>query len=76
MEIVYFTLAGVVLYLVSNELLLRIERTRGSHLPHRSLVFFAIILTLSMALFSGIQYLASKADPEPAPVESLPVNKK
>ena len=55
MEIVYFTLAGILLYLVSDWILSRIEQARGAPLPHRSLVFFAIILVLTLGLFQGIQ---------------------
>ena len=56
MELVYFTLAGAMLYLASDWILRRIEQARGGEpLPQRSLVFFAIILTLSLGSFELIR---------------------
>ncbi|HFC53841.1 MAG TPA: hypothetical protein ENJ43_05365 [Gammaproteobacteria bacterium] len=57
MEIVYFTIAGIFLYLFSDWLLDRIEMRFGRRFEHRSLIFFVIILVLSMGLFNLIQYL-------------------
>jgi len=44
MELVYYTLVGVVLYLVSDWIVLKIEAIHGARMEHRSLLFFAIIL--------------------------------
>jgi hypothetical protein len=57
MSIVYFTLAAAILYLFSDWLLNRVEVTVGRRLQHRSLVFFGILLTLSMTSFALISHL-------------------
>lgn len=54
MEIISFTLIAVLLYIVSDWLVNRIESRRQERLEHRTLVFFAIILILAMATFSLI----------------------
>ena len=51
MEAVYFTLVAIVLYLVSDWLLERVEIKMGKRLEHRSLIFFVILLTLALASF-------------------------
>ena len=51
MEAVYFTLVAIVLYVVSDWLLERIEVRVGKRLEHRSLIFFVILLTLALASF-------------------------
>ncbi len=56
MEIVYFTLAGIVLYLFSDWILDRIEVARGARFENRSLIFFGIITVLALTTFSLIQY--------------------
>ncbi len=57
MEIVYFTLAGIILYLASDRLLDAIERAMGRRLQYRSLVFFAILTVLALGSFWLIRYL-------------------
>lgn len=56
MEFVYFTAAGILLYVVSDWILNKIEQVRGERLPQRSVVFFLIILILSVIVFQAIQY--------------------
>ncbi len=58
MEILYFTATAVILYLVADLILLRMERTRGQPFKQRNLVFFAILLGLSLATFAFIRNLA------------------
>lgn len=55
MSIIYFTLVAIALYLVSDWLLDQIERRAGKRFEHRSLIFFAILLTLALTTFSLIQ---------------------
>lgn len=55
MQFVYFTVAGVVLYLVSDWILVAIERWRGDRLAQRSVVFFGIILVLALTTFKVIE---------------------
>jgi len=64
MEMLYYTVAAISLYLVSDWILNRIEIRRGERLVNRTLVFFVIILFLSVSLFNLIQYLLPV--PEPA----------
>lgn len=61
MQILLFTIVGLGLYFFSDWLLRQIEARRGSPLKHRSLVFFAIILGLSLPSFQLIQYLLTNA---------------
>ena len=57
MSIVYFTLTAVVLYLLSDWILGRVEVTVGRRFQYRSLVFFSILLTLAMTSFVLISHL-------------------
>ena len=57
MEIVYFTLTAVALYLVSDWALRRMEAFAGRRFEHRSLVFFSIILGLALTSFALIRGL-------------------
>lgn len=58
MEILWFTVVAIVLYLVSDWLLERVEVRLGRRLDHRTLIFFAILLSLALATFALIQRLA------------------
>jgi hypothetical protein len=55
MGAIWFTLVAIVLYLVSDWLLERVELAVGKRLEHRSLIFFAILLSLALVTFSIIQ---------------------
>ena len=57
MAVVYYTVAALLLYYVSDWILDRIEIRLGRRLDNRSLVFFFIILTLSLVSFEAIQRL-------------------
>ena len=57
MEIVAFTVAGIALYFFSDWVLLMLEKIHGEPLPQRNLVFFVLILTLSLSSFSLIRTL-------------------
>jgi MFS family permease len=57
MEAVYFTLAAIGLYIFSDWLLDRIEIMFGRRFEYRSLIFFAILLSLAMGSFALIQHL-------------------
>lgn len=57
MEIIYFTLMGIGLYLMSDWLLERIETARGNRFEYRSMIFFAIIMVLALVTFQLITYL-------------------
>ena len=55
MRFVYFTLVAIGLYLLSDWLLDRIEVVAGRRFEYRSLIFFAILLTLALVSFSMIR---------------------
>ncbi len=60
MEMVYYTVVAVLLYLVSDWLLTRIEIYKGARLANRSIYFFTIIMVLSVGSFSLISALYEK----------------
>jgi len=70
MEMLYFTVAAIFLYLFSDWILNQIEIRRGKRFEHRSLIFFVIILVLSMTLFELIQQFRPGTTP-PAPAAEL-----
>ncbi len=51
MEAVWYTITAIVLYLVSDRILDLIERAAGRRFEHRTLVFFAILLSLALGSF-------------------------
>ena len=55
MEMITFTLVAIALYVVSDRLLNMLEQYLGRRLPQRSLIFFAILLVLSLTAFSLIR---------------------
>ena len=57
MEIVLFTGVGIMLYLVTDQLLSMLERMHGEPLPQRNIIFFVIIVALALPTFSIIQGL-------------------
>ena len=57
MEIVAFTVAGIILYFFSDWVLNMLEKVHGEPLPQRNLVFFVLILVLSLSSFSVIRML-------------------
>lgn len=56
MEALYFTLVAIGLYLVADRILDRIELAAGKRFEYRSLLFFAILLTLALVTFSLIRW--------------------
>ena len=58
MEFIVYTIAGITLYFVSDEILTRIEAHRGERFEHRTLIFFTIILVLALGAFRLIEYIA------------------
>ncbi|MBF0272512.1 MAG: hypothetical protein HQL98_10660 [Magnetococcales bacterium] len=66
MELVYFTIIGGALYLLSERILNRIEERRGARLPYRSVIFFVIIFSLSMFTFSVMRAVTNPPQEPPA----------
>ncbi len=60
MEFVYYTIAGIGLYFLSDWILLRIEGWRGEVFEQRTLVFFAIISLLAVTSFQAIEWLLAR----------------
>lgn len=52
MEIIYYTLMGIGLYLASDWILDRVEVARGERFKNRSIIFFVIVLSLAFISFS------------------------
>ncbi|HEY5642100.1 MAG TPA: hypothetical protein VIS31_04415 [Woeseiaceae bacterium] len=61
MSIVYFTLVAIILYVAADWLLERVEVAAGKRFQHRSLIFFAILLSLALTSFSVIQHYTGGA---------------
>lgn len=59
MEVIYFTLIAIVVYLASDWILNRVEIWRGERFEYRSLIFFIIILVLALASFSLMRFLTA-----------------
>lgn len=57
MEIVLFTVVGIVLYVAADAALSALEHLHGSPLPYRNIVYFAIILLLALATFGILRTL-------------------
>ncbi len=56
----YYTLTAILLYLLSDWILNQIEHSIGKRLKYRSLIFFVIILTLSMTAFNFIEKIVAE----------------
>jgi len=63
MEFIYYTIAALLLYGISDYILNTIEIRMGKRLPNRSLVFLVIITILSISSFSLIQTIFEKPEP-------------
>jgi hypothetical protein len=60
MQYVYYTLAAISLYFLSDFILARIEKVRGKPFgQQRSLVFLIIIMVLAVSTFKTIELLVN-----------------
>jgi hypothetical protein len=59
MEILYFTLAAIFLYVAADWIVKRLEIAAGRRFEYRSLIFFAILLVMALTSFALVRYLAS-----------------
>ena len=57
MDIILFTGVGIVLYLLCDRLLLLLEKVHGEPLPGRNIIFFVLILILSLSVFNLMRTL-------------------
>lgn len=60
MAYLYYTVAAVLLYLLSDWILNKIEQRVGKRLKYRSMVFFVIIMVLAVGLFEMIDRIVGK----------------
>jgi len=52
MEILWFTLTAILLYVAADWILNRIEIACGRRLEYRSIIFFAILLVMALSSFA------------------------
>lgn len=57
MAAVYYTITGVVLYLLADWILRLVEARAGRVFEHRTLVFFALLLSMALVAFAVIRRL-------------------
>jgi len=57
MQPLYYTLAAIALYLVSDWLLQMVEVRRGERFEHRTVIFFGILSSLALLSFALIRHL-------------------
>lgn len=62
MELIYYTIAAIVLYGLSDFILNRIEIKMGKRLPNRSFIFLIIIMALSIGSFNLLQSILVPLD--------------
>ncbi|MGB7932427.1 MAG: hypothetical protein WCH04_09410 [Gammaproteobacteria bacterium] len=60
MDMIYYTLAGVILYVAADWILDRIEIAAGRRLDYRTLVFFVILLAMAMTSFALIRHFGGE----------------
>ena len=60
MEIIYFTLSAILLYMASDWILRRMETAAGKRFEKRSLIFFAILMTMAVTSFALIRNLTGQ----------------
>ena len=57
MEALYYTITGVVLYLLADWILRLLETRAGRIFEHRTLIFFVLLLTMALVTFAAIRRL-------------------
>ena len=60
-EAVYYTITGVVLYLLADRVLRLIEARAGRVFEHRTLIFFVLLLAMALVSFAVIRRLVPAA---------------
>lgn len=60
MEVIYFTLTAILLYLAADWILRRMETAAGKRFEKRSLIFFAILITMAVTSFALIRNLTGQ----------------
>jgi hypothetical protein len=68
MAYLYYTITAVLLYLISDWILNKIETYYGKRFQYRSVIFFVIIMVLAVGSFEVIERIVG----EPPQVSSVP----
>ena len=55
MTALYYTIAGIVLYLAADWILRRLEARAGRIFEYRTLIFFALLAVMAVASFAVIR---------------------
>lgn len=63
LEMIVFTVVGIVAYLAADRILDWIEVRRGNRFEHRTLIFFVLLLTLALGAFQLINLLVMPQTP-------------
>ncbi len=72
MQILLYTVTAILLYVVSDWILVKLEQARGARFESRSLIFFGIILVLSIVVFEGIQRVLVSSTPPQESASTMP----
>ncbi len=67
MQVLLFTITAILLYVGSDWILVKLEQWRGKPFASRHLVFFIIIMVMSVTVFEGAQRFLTS---EPQPIKS------
>jgi len=59
MSALYYTIAGIVLYLLADWILRQMEARAGRVFEHRTLVFFGLLSALALGTFALIRTLVA-----------------
>lgn len=60
MEIIYFTAAGIILYVAADWILGRMEAAAGKRFEYRSLIFFVILAVMAVTSFAVLRQLGGQ----------------
>lgn len=60
MEILWFTLTAILLYVAADWILNRIEIVYGRRLEYRSIIFFAILLVMALSSFALFRHFLTR----------------
>ncbi len=72
MAYIYYTVTAVLLYIFSDWILNQIEKSIGKRLKYRSVIFFAIIMSLSLTSFNLIDRIVGDPPQTTAAPENIP----
>ena len=56
LEMMTYTFAGICLYVISDRVLVKIENKLGYEFDNRNLVFFGVLMVLTLSSFAVIRY--------------------